>query len=351
MNRACRRYYIIALCVLLAVAAYPVAMGLKLVAIQLTRGAVAPEDYTRYVVPYAAVGLAVSITAALYPVISKVRKWTVPVATVVALGLFVGLELYMESITFNSSAVAVISGETYQADSAVDWQLFSCFQSPDAIQAYRNAGAQDASKVNAIFLRPYGDAFKIHYFLVSFILIAMTVSVFYNFVSMLPDAGRQRNRIPVLLQLCTLVLLLAVCVFANTTGFFRSAEVYQEALPFFLTYLFFIILGGSGGIWLGSALLHKGYAHCVRLPVLFAMLVCAVMYYGEYNLLGGALYRFGDSFPFRALPAVALAPADILVILLAGAAAGIVMARTEKAYSKRAASPPATPAAHGPARA
>jgi hypothetical protein len=43
------------------------------------------------------------------------------------------------------------------------------------------------------------------------------------------------------------------------------------------------------------------------------------MYYGEYKMLDGVLYRFGYSKFFQPLPYTVIAPADILVILASGA--------------------------------
>ena len=190
-------------------------------------------------------------------------------ATVLALGLFVGIELYMESITINSSVTKP----------AVDWQLALCIDSPDAVQAFQGL---------------YNDTFKIHYFLVAAVIITLVISVAYGYGKML--SGRSRSkRIPLRLQLAATVLLLGLCVFANFTGFFRDAKQYQTFFPSLLTGTFFVVLGASLGVYTGSHLIRQrqGAVHLAA-RALAAILVCSVMYYGEYHLLGGTLYRFGS---------------------------------------------------------
>jgi hypothetical protein len=308
MTASCRRYYFTALALLLALSAYPVYMGLKIVFLQFAAGGIQPADYARYVVPYTAVCLSVLATAALYPVMSKLKRFAALAATALALVLFIGIELFMERITINSSIT----------QPAVQWQLALCIQTPDAVQAFRG---------------PYRDVYKIHYFLVSAVLISLSIGVFYGYGKLF-NGGDRRKRIPLYLQLAAFVLLLALCVFANFTGFFRGTGQYQPPLSALLTGLFFVVLGAASGIWLGSLLIGRGRLLSVALPALFAAAICSVMYYGEYNLLAGTLYRFGSTFLFRGLPGIALAPVDVLVILLAGAAAWAAMGKAKAAYVK-----------------
>ena len=57
------------------------------------------------------------------------------------------------------------------------------------------------------------------------------------------------------------------------------------------------------------------------IPVIVSAAVTLLMYIGEMILLHGHLYRFGSDFFFDGLPAIVLAPVDLLVIL----ASGIIM--------------------------
>lgn len=333
MTKSVRKYYLISLAVLLALSAYPLVMGLKIVFLQLQNGGVRPEDYARYVIPYTAVCLSIVAAAALYPLLSRLKRLPVLAATAAAFILFVGIELYMESITLATPAARILSNSSYEAETAVTWQLLSCFQSPQAISAFTKNLMADKSGFEAAFLQNYNDAFKIHYFLISFVLIALIVSIFYGYGRAIAR-GDMKKKLPLRLQLYVAVLLLDLCVFANFTGFFRGRGQYQPMLPSLLTGLFFVVLGAAAGIYAGSWLIGRGRALSVWLPVVVAVLVCSVMYFGEYNLLAGNLYRFGRGWFFDGLPAIALAPADVIVVLLAGGATAGVMAAGRNAWRK-----------------
>ena len=66
------------------------------------------------------------------------------------------------------------------------------------------------------------------------------------------------------------------------------------------------------------------------LPAAVASLVTLLMYLGEMALLTGHLYRFGTGVLFDGLGAFVLAPADILIVLLAGAACWAALRLTNK---------------------
>lgn len=300
MTRNVRRYYFIALAALLALSAYPVVMGLKLVALQLMYGGVQLHDYARWVIPYTAVCVAALIACALYPALGRLGKFALPAATVLALALFTGLELYVEGITIRSEA----------AQDALTVQLLSCVYTPRAVWAFSGI---------------YDDSYKIHYFLVSAVILLLCVSLFYGFGGLL-SGGRRERKAPLCMQAAAFVLFLGLCVLANFTGFFRQKTDFLSPVPSLLTGLFFVALGAAVGIYAGSLFPRRGPALSVWLPAALAAAACAVMYYGEFRMFGGTLYRFGAGWFFEGLPRIALAPADLLVILMGGAAAAIPLA-------------------------
>ncbi|MDR1643592.1 MAG: hypothetical protein LBT59_28175, partial [Clostridiales bacterium] len=138
------------------------------------------------------------------------------------------------------------------------------------------------------------------------------------------------QKTPLVLQGISTSMLIGLCVFANTTAFFRQTEPIQTPLASLLTCLFFVCLGSTVGIYSGSFLLAKRSAARIGLPVALAMLATIAMYFGEAVMMKDSLYRFGTGFFFDGLPAVSLAPADILVILLSGAIAWLVLAVSGK---------------------
>jgi hypothetical protein len=341
MTKSVRRFYFAALGVLIVLSAYPLVMGAKIILLQLIDGGIRPEDYARYVIPYTAICLSILIAAALYPLISKLKRLPILTATVLALGLFVGAELYMESISINrpASPNTEVSGPAQNDsnsavtdDNAVALQLTICAFTPAATNAYLKDPATQVPGAGAILRQDYSNTYKIHYFLVSFVIIILVTGIVYGYGKYF-SGGARAARISLRLQLAAAVLLLGLCVFANFTGFFRERTDYLSALSSVLTGLFFIVLGSALGIYVGSRLIDKSRALAVTLPATVAAVVCAVMYYGELNLLGGTLYRFGYSWFFEGLPGIVVAPVDILVILATGAVTAAVMSKARARFA------------------
>jgi hypothetical protein len=306
MEKNVRRYRFIALAALLAVSAYPLVMGLKLVALQLMYGGVQLQDYARWVIPYTAVCVAALAACALYPAFGRLGKFAAPAATMLALALFLGLELFVEGVTIQSEA----------AKNALTAQLLSCVYTPRAVWAFSGI---------------YDDSYKIHYYLVSAVILLLCVRLFYGFGGFL-SGGKRERKAPLAMQAAAFALFLGLCVLANFTGFFREKTDYLAPLPAFLTGFFFIVLGTSAGIYLGSWLIGRGAALAVWLPAAVSTAACAVMYYGEYRMFGDTLYRFGAGWFFEGLPGLALAPIDLLIIVLGGAAAAGAMALGRRAW-------------------
>ncbi|MFZ5986517.1 MAG: hypothetical protein ACOYWZ_05235 [Bacillota bacterium] len=304
MKKSYGKFYFTALGVLLALSAYPLIMGIKIIILHFQNGSIRPEDYARYVIPYTAICISIIISVALYPVIAKLKRLSNLVATVLGLGLFVGIELFMENITINSPTV----------QSAVQWQLFSCIGTPDAVRAFQRA---------------YSSAYKIHYFLVSFVIIVLIIGLVYGYGKLIATGDRS-YKISLRLQFTTAAILLLLCVFANFTGFFRGSAQYLSPLSAFLTGTFFIVLGAAFGIYVGSYLIDKNKILSVSLPAAAAIFICSVMYYGEFKLLDGKLYRFGQSYLFEGIPYIAVSPADIIIILISGAVTALTMNAARK---------------------
>lgn len=306
MGKSYHKFYFTVLGVLIALSAYPMIMGIKIIILQYQNGSIRPEDYARYVIPYTAICVAILISVALYPVIARLKGLSTLVATSLGLILFVVLELFMEGITINSPT----------AKSTVQWQLLSCIGTPDAVRAFRKA---------------YSDAYKIHYFLVSFVIIVLVIGIVYGY-GRLVARGDRLNQIPLRLQLIAVAVLLTLCVFANFTGFFRDVSPYLSPLSAFLTAMFFIVLGVTAGIYAGSRLIGKNKGLSLGFPAFVAILVCSVMYYGEFKLLDGKLYSFGQSYFFTGIPYIAVSPVDMVIIIVSGIITALLMNITRKKY-------------------
>lgn len=272
--------------------AYPLFMGGRMVVLSLKNGGISPEDYARYVIPYTAICMAILIVVALQPVFFRLGVKSGWMTTLVGLGLFAAIEAYMESITIYSAKFL----------KAVEWQLLSCIGTTSAIRAFQ---------------KPFTEAFKIHYFLVSFVIIALVISLVYGYGRQIA-VGERSNRVQLRMQLISVVLLLGLCIFANFTGFFRDTNDYLSPLSAFLTGLFFVVLSVTAGIYAASFSLGKSKVISVGLPAVSALAVCSIMYYGEYKLLDNHLYHLGKTAFFEGLPYIALSVADIGIILASG---------------------------------
>ena len=122
------------------------------------------------------------------------------------------------------------------------------------------------------------------------------------------------------------------CILACFTAFWRDGSLQVSPLSAALMAAFFVLLGVTAGVFAGSHLLGKGCCLAIFVPALVASAMTLIMYLGEMILLDGRLYRLGSGALFDALPGIALAPADLLVI----AASGCITASLCAALRRRA---------------
>jgi len=322
-----KRFYWLTLAVLFALSAYPLINGVRMAYISISDGAVEPDQYARYVIPYAAMCVAVLIFAAFLPVLHKMKHAPFAIGLAGAYAVFIAVEQFMERIRIKTDGMTLIDTASLSIDltpaepsAAVDvWQASLCAVSPRARQ---QSAAYDAG--GRIFYAMADDYYKIHYYLVSFILIVMVCGLLYGIGRMI-RTGDGEKRKPLILQGMAAAALVSLCVFANTTAFFRQADPIQTPLASALTCLFFIMLGAAAGVYAGSFLLKKEKTAGLALPVMISVVIVILMYIGEAAMMKGGLYRFGTGWFFDGIPLIALAPVDILVVLAAGAVTWFVL--------------------------
>ena len=322
-----KRFYWLTLAVLFALSAYPLINGVRMAYISISDGAVEPDQYARYVIPYAAMCVAVLIFAAFLPVLHKMKHAPFAIGLAGAYAVFIAVEQFMERIRIKTEGMTLIDPASLSVDPAVNvppvavdaWQASLCIVSP---RAREQSKAFDAG--GRIFYTMADDYYKIHYYLVSFILIVMVCGLLYGIGRMI-RTGDGEKRKPLILQGMAAAALVSLCVFANTTAFFRQADPIQTPLASALTCLFFIMLGAAAGVYAGSFLLKKGKTAGLALPVMISVVIVILMYIGEAAMMKGGLYRFGTGWFFDGIPLIALAPVDILVVLAAGAVTWFVL--------------------------
>jgi len=339
-NRYNRRFYIISLAALVVLSAYPLINGIRMVYFSTINGAIEQGQYAKYVVPYAAICISLLFFAALQPVFFKLKRFTFPAGIALSFGLFFAAELFFEAIQVRvtgttlidaSSMAPAVSNTPVTGAATVDvWQAFLCVASP----AVREQSLAIAPR-DGLFYVLGSSAYKFHCYMISLILITMVCGLVYSIAKILRDNNTARNK-PVVLRGISTAALVAICIFANATGFFREAAPVQTPLAAALTGAFFVVLGAAAGVYAGSYLTGKSVRLGIGAPVLLSLCVSVLMYAGEAAMMGGELYLFGEGWFFRGLPGIVLAPADILVVLLSGGLTWLVLGLTCK-YGSRSA--------------
>jgi len=325
-----RRFYLISIAVITILSAYPLINGIRMAAISAAKGAIEPEQYAKYVVPYTAICVSILLFAVLLPIFLKLKRFAFPAGMISAYGVFFVVERFFETIQIHVAGMTLIDTSTLTPDNAGSaatadiWQAALCIVSPDMRGQSLTYASQDS------FLYVLGDqTYKAHYYLISLIMITMVCGLLYGIAKMLRDNDRLQMK-PVFLRGASTAALVAMCVFANTTAFFRRADPIQTPLASALTGLFFVMLGAAAGIYAGSYLLKKDKRFGIGAPVLLSLCVTVLMYIGEAVMMKGKLYRFGTGWFFGGLPGIVLAPVDILIVLLSGAAAWMILAAARK---------------------
>lgn len=297
-----KKFYLFSVIGVLIASFYPLYMGVRVVSDMVRNGTVLGEDYPKYIIPYTPISLAVIIAVLLLPVFMKyARKFALAAASAISLAAFSVSELLLESKVIVTTTVKT---------TLESWQMFMCYVPPDAYQT-RTWRAVD------VLIGDYSPAFKIHFYLISVVLIFALLNWFYGFAQMIVTKNKSRLKALVLQSVST-ALFLGLCIFACFTAFFRDGEITVSALSAILMSLFFVVFGITVGIYVGSLLIDKKKTLSVLLPSILASVATLLMYIGEMILLSGNLYRFGSGFLFDGLKGIILAPIDILIIIATG---------------------------------
>lgn len=309
MNKTFKKYYLFSVIGILLVSYYPLYMGVKVIADMVRNGTVSSENYPKYIIPYTPISLAVIVGVLLLPLLIRVAKrFAVLVASFLSIGVFFLTELLLEN--------QVIVTETVKT-TLESWQMYMCYVPPDSYQT-RTWRAVD------VLIGDYSPAFKIHFYMISIVVILALLNCFYGFGQRLKSGDRRRVKALVMQSIST-VLFLGLCIFACFTAFFRSGEITVSFISAVLMSTFFVFFGVTMGIYVGSFVLGKRRIYSVLLPAVVSILVTIIMYVGEMMLLSGHLYRFGTGMLFDGMGSIVFAPIDLFVILLSGVVCGLIM--------------------------
>jgi hypothetical protein len=317
VNKEYKQFYWFTLAVLLVLSAYPLINGVHMAYLSIANGAIEPEQYAKYVVPYAAMCTAAILFAVFQPLLYRIKRRSFTIGLIGTYAVFAAVEQFFERIQIHTASMTLVDPTTLSVSSttivppaAADaWQAALCIVSP----LTRGQSVAYASQDRYFYVMA-NDTYKIHYYLISFILITMVCGLVYGIGHMIRTGDIDRKK-PLILQGMVTAAFVALCVFANTTAFFRQSQAIQTPLASVLTCLFFIILGAAIGVYAGSFLLRKSKSLGLGVPALLTAACVLLMYIGEAVMMEGGLYRFGTGLFFENLPGIPLAPVDILVVL------------------------------------
>lgn len=305
-NKQFTRYYLLACIGVLVAAVYPLSMGVRVMADMLRDGLVLKENYPKYIIPYTPISIAVLAGVVLMPVFLRLfRKYALAGGAAVSTDLFFGLEWFFER------NVLVTTGETVTV--LQDWQMYMCYTPPGG---WGEVTHKTKTAVE-ILMGEYSPAFKLHFYMISVVLILAILNSLYGFGQLIRTGEKKRLKALILQSVSTAVFL-GLCILACFTAFWRDGSLQVSALSAALMTIFFILLGITAGVFAGSFLLEKGNFHAVWIPAIVASAMTLLMYIGEMILLSGHVYSLGSGILFAGLPGIVLAPFDLLTIAASG---------------------------------
>lgn len=309
-SKSFNRYYLFACIGVLAASYYPLSMGVRVITDMIANGTVLKENYPKYIIPYTPICIAIIIGVLLMPLCIKLfKKFAFLGGASIATGVFFATELLFEQ------KVVVSTTETVTKLKLEDWQMFMCYISPEqwgeTVTTYKTQTAID------ILMGDYNPAFKLHFYIISIVLIVTILNCLYGFGLMIRNGDKKRLK-SLILQSISSLAFLGLCILACFTAFWRDGSIQVSELSASLMAVFFILLGVTVGIFVGSFFLGKRKAVSILIPSVVASAMTLLMYVGEMILLNGHLYRLGTGFIFNDIPGIVLAPIDLLIILISG---------------------------------
>lgn len=310
-NKTFRKYYLFSLLGVLLASCYPIYMGISVIVDMIRYGTVYAENYPKYIIPYTPIALTLLVCVALIPVALKYfKKYALLFGTVISTVLFFVFEFILErAVTVTRTVTGIFS-------TLEDWQMYMCYVPPNSFEE------RTWTEVD-VLMGEYSPAFKLHFYIISIVLIISILNCFYGFAKMIHTGDKSRRK-SLVIQSVASGAFLGMCIWACFTAFYRNGDIQVSALSAVLMSVFFVLFGVTVGIYIESFTLNKKPLLSVWLPSVSAAVVTLVMYIGEMILLSGHLYRFGDGFFFAGIPGIVLAPVDIVVILGSGVMTAII---------------------------
>ena len=235
------RYYLFSCLGVLIASYYPLSMGVRVITDMLVNGTVMKENYPKYIIPYTPISVAIIIGVLLMPLFIRFfKKFAFAGGVLSAIGVFFGLELLFEQKVVVSTAETVTKLE--------DWQMFMCYVPPEGwgetVTTYKTQTAVD------ILMGDYNPAFKLHFYIISVLLIITILNCLYGFGQMIKNGDKKRCKSLILQSICSVVFL-GLCILACFTAFWRDGSIQVSPLSAALMTVFFILFGVTAGVFGG----------------------------------------------------------------------------------------------------
>lgn len=307
-NKLFLRFYLLLLAGVILASSYPIYMGILVITEMLSNGAVPMEIYPKYIIPYTPIAVALMIGTLFLPIFQYIfKKLDFLFGTAFSIVIFFIAERLMETkILVQSQDVVLLES----------WQMSLCYVPP---QEYKTRTWEAVD----VLLGGYSPFFKLHFYIISVVLLVTILNCIYGFAKMLHSGDRTRKR-ALIIQAVTCLSFLGMCIWACFTAFYRTGEITVPIISAILMAIYFALIGITMGVFISSFTLGQNIRLSILLPAFISSFVTLVMYIGEMILLSGNLYRFGSGALFNGIPYINLAPIDILIIFASGGITAIV---------------------------
>ncbi len=321
------RYYLFSCLGVLIASYYPLSMGIRVISDMIALGTVSQENYPKYIIPYTPISIAIIIGVLLMPLCIKLfERFALAGGASIATGIFFAIELLFEQKVVVSSAETVATLES--------WQMFMCYvptreEWSDMVAEFKPKTAIE------ILMGDYNPAFKLHFYIISIVLIITILNCLYGFGQMIKNGDKKRLKSLILQSVCSLSFL-GLCILACFTAFWRDGSIQVSPLSATLMAVFFILLGVTVGVFVGSFLLEKRKLVSILIPSIVASVMTFLMYIGEMFLLNGHLYNFGSGTIFNSIPGIVFAPIDLLIIVASGCVTALIFSLLNRKNSNSA---------------
>lgn len=249
-NKKLRNYCLLSLLGVAAACFYPLYMGVRVVFDMIKDGTVMKENYPKYIIPYTPVAVALIVGVLLLPLFMKyIKKYAVLGVVPVSAAVFFAVEYLFEQ------KVVVTSTET--VSKLADWQMYLCYIPPEE-DRYVTETLIRTEKPIEILIGEYNPAFKLHFYIISIVIIVCLLNCIYGFAELIRSGKKEKTK-ALVLQSISSVVFVGLCLLACFTAFWRDGQITVSPISAFLMILFFIVLGLNVGVFVGSFLLGKKY--------------------------------------------------------------------------------------------